>query len=311
MTYDRSTGPVTTETVAATGPNSVWDFSSLTALTDVSSAYFGMDDASFTIQFSFNDADHFTEFMLPEIEGIDLPISGASVIWNYTNTAYSTDGMGIATEFIDLPVAYIDPDETLPLPLVFGASLDDDSQLALDVPTQFFYGSIQNRTVEVDGWGSLILPGGTFDVLRVKTVITGSDSINVPAIEIGFSIPKDQTIYAWYAANEDTPVLSILEIAGIPLQATFKDGAPVTAIAEAFVEPFSIVGPVPVRNRVRLRGVQSGQSLQVMDAMGRTLRTVTVDSQLSVSLEGLAKGTYFLQVSGDASPHSSVRVLVD
>ncbi len=317
MTYERATSPVSLDATTGAGPNSTWDFSDLGATVVDETAFFGMSSASVTIQFSFTSADHFTAFVLPEFDGLDLPVSGATVIWDYTSSAYTTVGIGISTEFIDLPVAYVDADETLPLPLTYGATLDDDSQLELDIPTQLYYGNVQNRVVEVDGWGSLILPGGTFDVLRVKTVITGSDSINIPAAELGFSIPKNQTIYAWYAPGEGTPVLSIVEIADIPLLASFKTGGPVSSIYEANSAPFSVVGPVPARDYVVLSGVQAGQVLQVLDAMGRFVRSSTVDANLGVQLGGLAKGAYFLKMNGSAARSigsgqgAGVRILVD
>ncbi|MDG2425005.1 MAG: T9SS type A sorting domain-containing protein [Flavobacteriales bacterium] len=312
MTYNRANANPSLEDFSITGANMAWDFGNLQSIGDTETAYHAMSDASFTIAFVFSNADHYTSFDLPEFEGFEIPISGATIISEYSSSAYSTVGIGISIESLDLPVAYNDADATLPLPLTFGASLNDDSELALDIPSQIYFASNLNRDVTVDGWGTLTLPGGTFEVLRVKTIISGTDSLNFPAQEIGFSIPDNRVIYAWYAAGEGLPVLSITEIADAPIIISFKEGSPTVGLAQMSNTPknLQVVGPIPARDFVQLSGVHAGQLIDVVDATGRLSAQLTVGSDGQVNISGMPSGTYVLSASDNASG-SAARLVVE
>ena len=133
-------------------------------------------------------------------------------------------GLGITTDIFDLPVIYDDEEELLPLPLTYGASLEGTSAFTLNLPELLYYQTAQSSVVEVDAWGTLLLPGGSYECLRVTRTYAAQDSVNVPAAELGFSLPREGTVYEWYAPGEGMPVLSVQEIIGIPAVWQFKAG---------------------------------------------------------------------------------------
>ena len=55
------------------------------------------------------------------------------------------------------------------LPLAYGATSASHSAYHVEIPNVGYYGFEQDRTNTVDGWGVITTPGGSFDVLRVKT----------------------------------------------------------------------------------------------------------------------------------------------
>ena len=133
------------------GVDLTWDFSDLIATGDLENEYFPMSAANITTQFVFSSADHFTAFELPEI-GLDnpLPISGATTYLQFGSSAYKVIGLGITTDIFDLPVIYEDDEELLPLPFVYGASLEGSSAFEVDLPDLLHYSTVQTSDIAVD-----------------------------------------------------------------------------------------------------------------------------------------------------------------
>ena len=115
----------------------------------------------------FSGADHFTAFNLPDFgDDFTLPISGATVYNDFGSDAYRTVGIGITTDLFDLPVIYDDEEEILPLPLSYGATLSGTQAFEVELPGILFYATEGETNIEVDGWGTLLLPGGSHGCFR-------------------------------------------------------------------------------------------------------------------------------------------------
>ena len=57
-----------------------------------------------------------------------------------------------------IPVQYSDIDEVYPLPMNYGDELESTHAFAAELPNVLTYSSAGNRSVSVDGWGSIQLP---------------------------------------------------------------------------------------------------------------------------------------------------------
>jgi len=227
QTYVRTTAvpPLFPADIESNGENLTWDFSDLLGTAETETEYFPISAASLTTQFIFSSADHFTAFELPEL-GFEnpLPFSGATTYHEF-GSAYRIIGLGITTDIFDLPVIYEDEEELLPLPLTYGATLDGSSAFSIDLPELLFYETEQTISVAVDAWGTLLLPGASFECLRVRRDFAALDSVNVAAADIGLSVPREGTVYEWYAAGEGMPVLSVQVFADLPAIWQFKPSA--------------------------------------------------------------------------------------
>ncbi len=270
--YLRANGlpPLNADDINLNGADVTWNFSDLLFQGDAQTEYFPMSAASLTTQFVFSSADHFTAFEIPDL-GADLPIpiSGATVYREYGNNAYRTIGIGITTDLFDLPVNFQDEEELLPLPLTYGATLDASSAFALDLEGLFYYATDQVMDIEVDAWGMLLLPGGEYNCLRVKRNFSALDTVGVAAADIGFTIPREGTVFEWYAPGEGMPVLSVQTFVDIPAIWQFKFSE--TDGIESATGPADWkLGPCPVQEGQRLRcpGL-SGCEVLVTDMMGR------------------------------------------
>ena len=297
--------------VELAGEDVLWDFSGLTAQGDVETEYFPMSAASLETQVLFSDADHFTAFDLPDFDGeFSLPISGATVYREFGSDAYRTIGLGLTTDLFDLPVTYEDEEELLPLPMVYGAFVAGSSAFEIDLEGIVYYASEQIMDIEVDAWGTLVLPGGEFECLRVKRTFAALDSVNLPAAEIGFAIPREGTVYEWYAPGEGMPVLSVQTFVDIPAVWQFKPSE--TDQVDAAQAPVDWkLGPSPLQagDRLGCPGL-AGRQVRVTDVMGRVLfegQPHGSGARTGLSTVGWSTGTLLLT---DVVTGRSARVVI-
>ncbi len=305
-TYIRANAvpPLFSDLLEDGGENLTWDFTALISTGDQETEYFPMGSASITTQFVFSSADHFTAFELPDLGTENpLPISGATTYLEFGSSAYTVVGLGITTDIFDLPVIYEDEEELLPLPLVYGASLEGTSAFEVDLPELLYYGTEQVTDIEVDAWGTVLLPGGSYDCLRVKRTFSAQDSVNIPAAEIGFSLPREGTVYEWYAPGEGMPVLSVQSIIGIPAVWQFKpDGTPFGLNEPRIIPAQVFPNPVPSgRDALLAFSGQGVVMVKVLDASGRTVMESAIESehdQLTLPCASWPAGTYTAVIAG-------------
>jgi len=296
--------PLFADDLETGGADLTWNYSDLIPTNDQETEYFQMGEASFTTQLVFSSADHFTAFELPDL-GLEnpLPFSGATTYLEFGSGAYKVVGLGITTDFVDLPVIYDDEEELLPLPLEYGATLSSTSAFNVNLPDLLYYSTAQTAEIEVDAWGTLNLPGGSYECLRVKRSYFAEDSVSI-AGGVGFGIPREGTTYEWYAAGEGMPVLSVQSIVGIPGIWTYKPAEVTNAITPMAQRIHLGIAPNPAQlsSTVTLQhDLPLPLPVSVVNAMGR----VVYDGQLGAG-HGQTQlpsadwpaGTYVVQVSG-------------
>lgn len=299
-----ATPPLFSDDLETGGADLTWDYSDLIPTNDQETEYFQMGEASFTTQLVFSSADHFTAFELPDL-GLEnpLPFSGATTYLEFGNGSYKVVGLGITTDFVDLPVIYEDEEELLPLPLEYGATLSSTSAFNVDLPDLLFYSTAQTAEIEVDAWGTLNLPGGSYECLRVKRTYVAEDSVSI-AGGVGFGIPREGTTYEWYASGEGMPVLSVQSIAGIPGIWTYKPAESTNAVGHvsADIRLGVAPNPAPMGGTVTLQyDVPVSLELTVVDAMGRVMHEGQLNAgqgQTQLPSAEWPAGTYVAQVSG-------------
>jgi hypothetical protein len=202
-----------------TGPNTIWDYSTLTSNSMDTIDYVTVSSTNFAYQLYFNNPFSPNYDSDLAIDGIDFPaIPGVPItitdVVNYfkitNNDGYYQTGFGASISGLPASVKYDPRDKVLPLPCTFGLTESNQFEWDFQIPLVGSYGQRKTRTVEVDGWGTLNLPnGGTYTVLRVKSTIEGVDTIYIDQFAFGFAIPSTQLEYKWYAQGEGEPVLIV------------------------------------------------------------------------------------------------------
>lgn len=195
---------------SATGPAHEWDFSNLSATGNDNTTYQSVASTNFVYAIAYADLPFNSNRANQAKQGVDIPFSNLLPIDNpYTfryrsGSVYKTVGFGAEVSGIPLPIYFSQHDVIYNLPLHYGDAGSSNSSYTIEVPTVGSYSFQQERINNVDGWGAITTPAGTFDVLRVKTTLNASDDL------MGISIDRPTVReYKWLAQGLRTPVLQI------------------------------------------------------------------------------------------------------
>ena len=232
-----------------------------------------------------------------------------------TNTAYyrgsvtSFEMFGLISG--DNTVEYTDPDVHMVFPFTFGNSNLDNFAGTADVVIPTFGNVTTHRfgttLIEADGYGTLMLPGGTFtDVLRVKLFSEQTDSLRL----LFFDTLVETTIssYLWYQAGIHTPLLSmtevITELQPLPLYSgTFLDNTAGIGNLEGTILQFSVAPTVSNTSswiRFKVRG-SLRVKIEVINLLGKEIQTLSNSIRTAgeysekISLDNLSSGIYFVR----------------
>ena len=224
------------------GESVTWDASDLVPIADAPLTPVSMSEASVTAALVFNSpfnsayqCDFFLPTEFPDL-GIDIgiPLDGFNNFYQTDGNAYAIAGIGLSASGFDLPVTYDDKDEIIPLPLEYGSEMTSTAAFNLDLTGILSYGLVQERQVVVDGWGTLILPSGSYEVLRTRTDLTATDDVFIEQLGDPFTIDREQTTYQWWGVGTGFPLLEITEIVGLSIIGSFQDFSQNNSITEDY-----------------------------------------------------------------------------
>jgi len=130
-----------------------------------------------------------------------------------------------------LAAVFEDPQQLLSDPTTYGTAFSDDFRLQLTIDGSLFNADsiriIQNGQVEAeaDAFGTLTLPFGTYETVRLRSEIITNDTISALVFGnyIPFSTPTDTIItYEWWAKDGLGAILSVTtDTEGNPLSANY------------------------------------------------------------------------------------------
>jgi hypothetical protein len=202
----------TTNGLASTGPNSIWNYSNLiptgqdtlTFASPSSTAYFLLNNP-FVSTFANKGV-----FALPSIPSVPT-ISDVTDFYKKSSTDLRQVGLGVTLTGIPIPTFYNPVDKLYEFPLNYNDADSAPAQFNISIPSLGYYGAKIKRKNIVDGWGSLTTPFGTFQTLRVKSEVKRIDSLKLDTLlPFGFSFPRPILYeYKWIAKNLKHPVLQI------------------------------------------------------------------------------------------------------
>ena len=299
-----------------TGPNTTWDFSTLEAFTQTIDTIHPPDAAPGAYQFFFDNqilypdyASDFTE----RGQGIDLfgqlTVENVFDFYKIDQNSYRYVGYGAQLNSIPTPVQYDDIDTVYRFPMDYGNSDSSIFSFGLGVPTIGYYGGFGDRVNEVDGWGSITTPYGTFDALRIRTVITREDSLYVDLLGFGFSLPRNTIEYRWFAQGMGVPVLTITNnlifgtetVGSIEYPDSVREVS-IFGLTENQNPAFAFeLFPNPTTEHVQLRFEQPVAGfIRVFDVNGRQVYEDAPSSVISsarIDVSAWNSGTYIVQFS--------------
>lgn len=217
---------------------------------------------------------------------------------NLTPTGYLIVGESTNT----VSATYTDPKKLYQFPMTIGTSYIDpfSGSVISNGATLSRTGSV---TSEVDGYGTLITPSGTYtDVLRVHSVHTNTDTY------MGQSATGTIDMYTWIKAGvhcELAGVQSFIAPGGtqnIGYYATNTLG-----ISDNTLNTLALY-PNPAQNLVMLQHEQHIDRVEVRDLNGRVAAVDFNTSNQSIDISGLSTGVYYVTVYSDN--HTAVKKLM-
>jgi hypothetical protein len=304
-----------------TGANVLWDFSDLTLGLEGADTAVSVSSTPFAYQFFFNNnllyPQHSANFAMKGA-GFDFQVVSFEDVYDYfkndangfRNVGFGANLNGIPTSIRRIPV-----DWEYRFPMAFGNMDTSFSAFNVNVPTVGYYGQSQTRFNHVDGWGTLLLPGGgSHQVLRVRSVLAQRDTLFVDQFGIGFGVNRPQTVeYKWLAPGRDLPVLEVVTVGGFATTARFQYEEVTTGVGALPPGHGLHTWPNPADELLHiLLPADRGGLLLVLDAMGReVLRDGPHAGGTLVALHTgqLAKGMYLLRLE-DATGSNATRFVV-
>lgn len=210
---------------ATTGANYTWDFSSLVSQGQKTYSTLPLSQAGTLSQLFFGSfapapykADFFasttdiplaqiTSFLPITIEDMTLFTNNTSAAINSIGYELSINGQGIAIKSDTIETRHA-------LPLTFGDNYESRGYTSLDMNPIYDakWNQHRHRISQVDGWGSITTPFGTFDALRIHHTIEEMDSLYITAFGISTWIPlsiPEAHEYEWRSTSDKEAILRI------------------------------------------------------------------------------------------------------
>lgn len=209
----------------ATGNGYTWDYSNLQSNSQHVDSFLAVLQTPLIYNFVFNNflapdqATIATNLAsLPTFGNFPIPVTLTDEYTYYREESdvYKAVGFAFTADYngtpIPLPLKYNPVDKLYSFPLSSTTpALNAQSAYDFQIPNLITFKEKRNRTTTVDGYGTLLLPNKSLDVLRLKSISIITDSIRLDTLG-GFwlpSQPRTEIEYKWMAAGYGEPVLTI------------------------------------------------------------------------------------------------------
>lgn len=312
-----------------TGVNYNWNYANLVPAAQKVDTFFSVGSTPIAYQLFFNNSilypAHKASYTLKGID-IGIPQVPITEVFNFvkeSTTAYDNVGFGSKINGIPSSTRNIPVDREYEFPMNYNDNHISNSEFGITVPGFGHYGQSMTRTDTVDGWGSLTTPYGTFNCLRVKSILTKIDTTYIDLISLGTTIPRPQEIeYKWLAAAEGVPVLKIITVGGNVTQISYKDSIRLNvSVAELSQLNNVTIFPNPATTHliVDYSSEQSGMlKISLIDILGNHVANVYKGNQssgkqkLAIDLTpySIKSGIYFMQFMIDGEKSYSQKVII-
>ena len=301
---------------AQTGAGVQWDFSGLTPLSQQTDTFVAVTSTPFTYQIFFNspiDPHKATMAIRRSLFDIVPGFEVGDVYEFYRSSGQYFGLSGYAGSFsgIPIPVKYNTTDIFYTFPLAYGHT--DSSHVNFDFSFPGL-GSLyidKKRVNQVDGWGSLTTPFGTFQTLRVRSTVTEYDSLYLDTLSQGLAIPRNYTEYKWLAQGYGLPLLQIT-VEGMITTVSYLDSARTTPnglhenAGRELIKLQVIPNPSEKVPALWLTAAEQEEAdLILIDLQGKEVvrlpeKLLSGENllRLPVSLEALPAGLYFIRLEG-------------
>lgn len=309
----------TTDTVdiVSTGANYTWDFSYLKATSQWVEKF--DHPSTFTFPFNlvfnqFNTTYGQKQYTPDSVPGLGIQMGDAYGFFKKSSSDLRQTGYGMTLNSIPVPFSYNPVDYIYRFPVAMGNIDSCDAKFGPSISLGYYYGQNIHRKNEVDGWGTLITPFGTFQSLRIKTTLAIRDTF-ADSSGVGFAFPRPlQYEFKWLVTGGKVPYMQInaSDVAGIPVvtNIAYRDsvraGTTQIGVGELNVLNGGLsLFPNPTRNyavlQYELLSSVSDLRLELTDVQGRNIYSEQLSGGLGINtnaidISGYKPGVYFVRL---------------
>lgn len=289
-----------------TGENMNWDYSWLNSSSQEVDSFLTVESAPFAYQFFFNNSwlypDTYSNLATtaPDIEVGTFAMTNQYTFFNNDDDSYRNTGFGITFSGLPYSVPNDEAEIYFEFPMTYGNSFSNAFETELEIPTLFTWVQQGESSAEVDGWGTLTTPYGTFEVLRQVMLREVTDSTYIDLVGFGTSVPRfPERIYSWVAQDMTAPVMEVTtqeifgeeSVTNVRYQDEFE--AEVPDGIEEWGSDQPLFYPNPSNGTLRLKATSPASLyVTVTNLSGRIVFEDWCTPGASVSFDHLAGGTY-------------------
>ncbi len=301
---------------ATSGANFIWNFSNLISTTISGDTFVSVTSAPLVYNISFNspfDTLHKATVASPQAANSPIATIQMTDVYNFfkvSNSRYTQVGFGAAINGVPMPLKYDFPDVWYNFPLILGDVDSSVSSYSLNIPNLGFFAETKHRHNTVDGWGTLILPHDTFNVMRIKSDLFISDTIFVDTFGIGYRLNRTETEYKWLTKQKGIPVLKVVSRTGTKTVEYFDTTLYSLGISENNISRLDVF-PNPVQNEIFISSTEPINFIEIINQNGQIVysdKFFDLELQKRISISSLSDGIYILKCYNMGKP--SIKKLV-
>ena len=302
----------------SSGADYDWNYDALNMIDQRIDTFFDIDDANVLYQIVFNNgwfdpdyqADYYTpllNFAFPETDAV--PIGNPVGFTKIESDKVEIIGVGLEISGIKVPIKNEIIDVEYELPMNYGDEWESNSFFEVDLNPAFdgILRRYQERVSEVDGWGEVTTPFGTFEVVRTKSFLDFTDSLRISFGEITtwIELPTpSQVVYSWWAKDQKIPVLQVVaqDIGGTETIASVeykeRDLSDV-GIAESPQNQTNIsLFPVPSRDFINIISASEIQNIEIYSLTGAiSMQNIWTKKTGVLNVSQLTPGSYVIRIT--------------
>jgi Secretion system C-terminal sorting domain len=298
-----------------TGANAIWDFTNLQPLSQNLDTFFSPASAGTIYAVVFANPllpDYLSTYAIQR-DMFSAPIPGVTIEEPWGFIKNKTDhqalvGFGATINGTKIPARYDDIDTIYHFPLNYGDVDTCESYFELEIPTLATIKEWKTRYNEVDGWGMLSTPYGTFPAIRVKSILFIKDSVYYSGFPMAFE--RREVEYKWLSTNEADLLLQITTRNMGTASIIYKDSIrPYLGINELNINNNISVFPNPADNIINIafqaNSQMSNTKLQVFDISGKLIIYKSLgeirqgEHEIQLNVENLATGLYNVSIASE------------
>jgi hypothetical protein len=290
----------------AADSNFVWNFSAMDGIDEVADTFVSVNSTLLAYIAVFNnplDPEHRAKVATPQPSlqsGPGMDVQNPISFYKWTSSYYGQVGYGAEINGIPVPVRFDNADVLYRFPMNFNDRDTSETFFDINIPSLGYYSESRYRVNHVDGWGTLIVPGDTFQVMRIASTVDIRDSIYVDSLGFGFGFDRTEVEYKWLCPDYRIPVFHVIErsggMGGGSEEGWFIDHRDHTSVTEHNGPSNITLYPNPANEVIILPGnhLTMGQ-YSIYDLNGRlVLRGCSDIADTRIDVSSLRNGSYFL-----------------